>query len=244
MPLKAWLDGEQLDLQRLAALFSDGDVRVVRDDESGRYYLTATDLDGAHEDDSVYVTAETLLRRINGAARIQTPDYQLVTYAGRYTTANGDQVIQPASAELRLRVGLTAEGVVRGPDGEPQPAPPSPAVTRVALAGSNARVDKVLARMAGDLDWVNLFRIYELVRDAPKPASIVKMGWTTENKESAFTASANRPDVSGDDARHAVAPNTKLPNATMTLAEGQDWIRNLVSKWSEWLGNPNRPDHP
>ncbi|ASL14685.1 hypothetical protein [Mycobacterium intracellulare] len=50
MPLKVWLAGEQLDLQRLAALFSDGDVRVVPDnDEDGRYYLTAVGLDQAHE---------------------------------------------------------------------------------------------------------------------------------------------------------------------------------------------------
>src|SRR6516164_5458220 len=105
--------------------------------EDGAYYLTAADLDGAHEDDSVYVTVETLLRRINGAARLETPDFQPVTYARRYTTANGDQVIQPAAAELTLRVGFAAVAVVNGSNGEPQPSPLPPAVTHVALAASN-----------------------------------------------------------------------------------------------------------
>jgi hypothetical protein len=184
--------------------------------------LTATDLEGAHEDDRVYVTVETLLRRINGAARIQTSDYQPVTYVRRYTTANGDQVIQPAAAELRVRVGFAAEGVVHGPDGAPQPAPPSPAATHTALAASNSRADKVLTRMGGNLNWRD---------DETKPASIVGMGWASENEQSVFRASANRPDVSGDDARHAVSPNTALPSRTMTLARGQAFIADLVEKW-------------
>jgi hypothetical protein len=83
MPLKVWLAGEQLDLQRLAALFSDGDVRVVRDDdEGGRYYLTAVGLDQAHEENRVYPTVQLLLGWINGAAKVETPDFDNVTSPG------------------------------------------------------------------------------------------------------------------------------------------------------------------
>ncbi|MGO8940214.1 MAG: hypothetical protein ACLQLO_24910 [Mycobacterium sp.] len=240
MPLKAWLDGEQPDLQQLAALFADGDVRVVRDDESGAYYLTAAGLDGAHEDDRVYATVETLIKWINGAARTVASDFKPVTYAGRYTTANGDQVIQPAGAHLTIRGGFPAGAVVRGSDGQLKPDPPSPAVARVALAASNSRVDKVLGFMASDLDWLNLYKVYELVRDdETKPASIAKMGWASENKQSAFRVSANDPEVSGDDARHAVSQGD--PKRTMTLAEGQAFIIDLLEKWLKWLENPYPP---
>ncbi|MFN3005706.1 hypothetical protein [Mycolicibacterium wolinskyi] len=238
MPIKAWLDGEQPDLQRLAVLFADGDVRVLRDEASGTYYLTAMELNSAHEADRVYVTVEALLNRINGSARTLTSDFRPVRYARRYTTDDGE-VIQPAAFQLTLRVGISASAVVRGPDGEPLPTSPPPAPTHLALAASDVTVDRVLARMAGDLDWFNLFKVYELVRDDPaKPSSIAGMGWATENQQSAFRSSANRPDVSGDDARHAVSPNTTPPRRTMTLAEGETWIRNLVSKWLAWKAGP------
>ncbi|OBF98897.1 hypothetical protein [Mycolicibacter sinensis] len=237
MSLNAWLDGEQPDFERLAVLFADGDVRIVRDDERDAYYLTAAELDSA-DDEDVYFTIEALLKRINGSARTLTPDFQPVRYARKYTT-NGGIVIQPATVQLKIRVSLTVSAVVRGPDGEPQPTSPPPGATHLALAASDGTVDEVLARMAGDLDWFNLFKVYELVRDdSTKPSSIAGMGWATENEQSAFRASANRPDISGEDARHAVSPNTKRPKRTMNLAEGQAWVCNLVSNWLAWKAAP------
>lgn len=97
--------------------------------------------------------------------------------------------------------------------------------------------------MAGDLDWFNLFKIYELIRDDPaKPSPIAGMGWATENQQSAFRSSANRPDVSGDHARHAVSPNTTLPRRTMTLADGQAFITDLAGKWLTWKAAPPAAD--
>jgi hypothetical protein len=238
MPLKVWLAGEQLDLQRLAALFSDGDVRVVPDnDEDGRYYLTAVGLDQAHEENRVYPTVQLLLGWINGAAKVETPDFDDVTYAGRYTTANGDQVIQPTAAVLRLRVGMTATAVVRGPDGEVKPSPQPPAVTRVALAASNDQVAKVLTLMAGDRNWDDLWKVYETIRKAVggTNALVNQLQWITEGDKEAFRESANNPDVSGDDARHAIPTSPTPPTRTMTIDEGRAFINDLIAKWTDWV---------
>jgi hypothetical protein len=241
MPLKVWLDGEQLDLQRLALLFSEGDVRVVRDtDAGGRYYLTAAGLDDAHDDDRVYPTVEMLLKWINGAAKLEPPDFHSVTYGGRYTTGNGDQVIQPAGAVLTIRGGFPAAAVVHGPDGEPKPSPPPPAVARVALAAIDSQVSTVLSLMAGDRNWDDLWKVYETIRDAVggTAALVDQLQWITEDQKEAFKESANNPDVSGDDARHAIASRSTPPTHTMTLREGQTFINALAAKWMERVANP------
>lgn len=238
MPLKVWLDGDRLDLQRLAALFSEGDVRVVRNnDEDGRYYLTAVGLDQAHEEDRVHPKVQLLLGWINGAAKVETPGFGNVTYARRYTTANGDQVVEPAGAVVRLRLGVTATAVVRGPDGEVKPSQPPPAATRVALAASNDQVAKVLTLTAGDRNWDGLWKVYETIRkDAGGTNALVnQLQWITEGDKEAFRESANNPDVSGDDARHAI-PTSPIPSSrTMTIDEGRAFINDLIAKWTDWV---------
>jgi hypothetical protein len=61
----------------------------------------------------------------------------------------------------------------------------------------------------------------------------VKKGWAwaTDKEDSAFTASANRPDVSGEAARHAVPQSPEPPKATMTINEGREFISALVAQW-------------
>ncbi|WP_457135480.1 hypothetical protein [Mycobacteroides abscessus] len=243
MPLKAWLDGELPDLQRLAQLYATGGPKVLRDDECGRYYLTAAELDRAHQDDRVYDVIQILLNSMNGAAKLETPDFKSVAYGRRYVTASGDQLIQPRTAVVAIRGG-SPDVVVSGPDGKPIPQPPPPAVARVALAASNPTVRNVLRALAGEQDWYDLWKVYETIRDSVGNGSkkrgtdalVKKRQWITKAEEGAFRESANNPDISGEAARHAIPTSPTPPAQTMTLAEGQAFISGLVHKWLASLG--------
>lgn len=242
MPLKAWLDGEQPDLQRLAQLYATGGPKVLRDDECGRHYLTAAELDRAHHDDRVFDVIQILLSSMNGAAKLETPDFKSVAYARRYTTTSGDQVIQPRTAVVAIRGG-SPDVVVSGPDGKPIPQPPPRAVARVALAASNPTVRNVLRALACEQDWYDLWKVYETIRDSVgngdkkrgSDALVNQLKWITEAEEGAFRESANNPDISGEAARHAIPTSPKPPTNTMTMAEGQAFVNGLVQKWFESL---------
>jgi hypothetical protein len=54
---------------------------------------------------------------------------------------------------------------------------------------------------AAPLGWVELYKVFEIVRDSAPKADLATMVNAGDLK--AFTASANRPDISGSDARHA-----------------------------------------
>lgn len=109
------------------------------------------------------------------------------------------------SATLEARADLSAtDEVTRGGAPTLQPVPPGSAY--LALVAPNPHVAGVLDLMGGAQaapGWVELYKVYEIIRDNLRPDTIEGSGWATRTELSAFTASANRSDVSGTDARHA-----------------------------------------
>jgi hypothetical protein len=236
MTIKAWLDGAQPDLEELARLWAEGDVRIARDTSEDAYYLTAPEISNPPDTNRFDIPAEILITRINGLARARNADFRPVNLIGRYTTPDGrSHHFAAVNLELRLSIGMDATG--SGTNDQPGPAPPSPWHSYLAAAESCLEVAEVLAIMGrGEkLGWVDLYKVYELIRRAIKRDTIVIRGWATDTEESAFTASANRPDVSGEDARHAVPQGAKPPQHTMTIKEGRSFISALVTNW---LANP------
>jgi hypothetical protein len=236
--VKAWLQGHQFDLEDLAELLAEGDVRVVHDDAEDAYYLTSPEIDNPPEAGRFDKPAERLIVRINGLGRAKSADFRPVKLSGKYTDSNGNAhlFVSPAPAELRIRG--SAAGFVLGPHGQPTPNPPSPWPDRFALAGTNSDVGEVLDIMGQTepLGWVELYKVHEIIRDAIKPNKIYKLKWVTKSDDRAFTGSADRPDVSGREARHARMPGLP-PRRTMSIAEGRSFISNLVTKWLDWLSD-------
>lgn len=242
--VKAWLEGHPHDLQDLVNLFSEGDVRVVHDDEENGYYLTAPDIDAPSEPGRFDQPADALIKRLNGLARTHKADFRPVSLTGRYTSPTGTHVfVAAATMEVRARIGMVAVVV----DGQLVPNPPSPWPNRLALAAANPDVAEALDIMGrGEpLGWDDLYKVHEIVRHAVRPSSITDYGWTDKPTDSAFRASANRPDVSGDDARHA-RQSGQRPVRTMSLAEGRSFIGDLVVQWLNHLApqGDSRSIHP
>lgn len=243
MTMKAWLEGDEIDLRALTRLLAEDDVRVIHDPDEGAYYLTAPEIDNPPPTDNPPETgrfdkaAEALLRRINGMARIQDSGYRPVKLSGKYS--DGDQKhVYVAAFALEVRPRLSATAVVVGPDGKPKPDPPSPWPGRLALAESDPDVAEVLDIMgqAEPLGWDDLYKVHEKIQDSIN-GSIPKMGWASNVDDDAFGASANRRDISGRDARHARREKRPPPKRTMTIQQGRDYISGLVSKWLDWLRN-------
>ncbi len=217
--MKAWLEGQQLDLEDLANLLPSGDVRVVR--EGDAYCLTAPSIDNPPGATTFYEAAQDLLNHVNGLARLQNTSFQPVGLSGKYTDGESQHtVISPRSAECRTGMGTPSVTVTR-PDGTIVPAPPSPWPGRLAVAETNSDVADVFEIMSSTkpVGWDDLFKVHEIVGRSVEPTTIVKLGWTTSNKDSTFTSSANNPAVSGSGARHARPPKGNHPNRKMSIAE-------------------------
>jgi hypothetical protein len=94
-----------------------------------------------------------------------------------------------------------------------------------------AEVSKLLAR--GTDDWVNLYRIYEIVkRDLSGDNQIVRQGCATSNDLTKFRRTANSPDSIGHDARHGVQSGDPPP-VPMESSEAKNLVKKVAQKWLE-----------
>jgi hypothetical protein len=136
------------------------------------------------------------------------------------------------SATIRAKARIVAAGTV---DGESSPPPPDPALQIFGLRETEANAPDVLRLIATrDLDWATLYKVLEIIQnDVGGDKAIAELGWASRKRLGVFTTSANHPEASGDDARHARMKGT--PTDTMTLAEGRAFLQSLVQAWLQWL---------
>ena len=89
-----------------------------------------------------------------------------------------------------------------------------------------ALVDKIVAKVlrlcSRELDWVNLYRIYEVISE--------DMEGLTDKNIKIFKASANNSKVTGDYSRHGKI-KVGTPSETMRLADAQHLIKSKVREW-------------
>lgn len=232
MTIKARLQGVAADLEVLADLFAEGDALVLKDDDG--YYLTAPEVDNPPAEVEYYEAARNRLLQLNGLARLDDPQFRPIQLSGRFT--DGDQthhVVWADAMTCTARLGR-AKVTQTYADGTPAPLLPSPWPDRARVAAnSNPAVGRVLLILARQdaLDWYDLYKIHEIIRRVIEPQKLDKLEWTTKARDRAFTVSADRYEVSGDAARHAVDSRSEPPKQTMTITEGRDYISNLVVSW-------------
>lgn len=248
--VRAELVGHAFDLDNLVTLFPVGDPQVRKTGDT--YWVSSSRLEGFGEDSpSLQAAATELLTILNGVARVQISGFRTVTLRGQYAIAGPDgeprqrAVISAVAAELRVRGTVSAAGIVFNLDGQQvqqsaQAAPNPTALTTILLAETNPEVAEALRLMSQELAWENMYKVFEVVRESvggEKNLTKQPGGLVTKADLSVFTVSANSHAVSGDAARHARRSRSQLepPKRTMTLAQGQEFIRTLVQDWVEHL---------
>jgi hypothetical protein len=230
---KAWIEGDVLDLETLADLFSAGDPLVVHD-ASGDYYLQSAALQDPRSQAGLDA-AQALVKRIIGAARAIDQSFRPIRLTNRYVgpDGTGHVVVSAGVAEARAKVRAVAT-VTR--NGVPVPQPPPKGPRYVKLAAQDPDVADAL-RVLGQptpLDWYDIYKVLEIVENAVGGArQIENSGWATKADIDRLTASANHPGISGDEARHARMKGTPGANRYLTIHEADGLVRRLVANWIE-----------
>lgn len=233
MVVKAILAGSPVDLDALVDAFREGDPRVVADDDG--YYLTSAEFDGLSNGSEFSQAASSMLQGINGVARALDGSYRPVSLAGRFVDGSGitHVVAPPDTAEARDHA---LPPVIRGELGQSVAGPPGPAYFELAKTSPDvAKAQAILGKPLASLDWYDLYKLYEIVRRAAGgDGGLESKGWAGKKELSSFRISANHPDLSGEDARHAVMGN-QAPSYSTSLAEGRALISRLMIAWWDEL---------
>jgi hypothetical protein len=232
--MKAWLTGHQFDLQDLADLLGSGsDVRVIR--AADRFFLSAAELDNPPIGVAFHDVAQKLVIRINGLARVQKPGFSPVDLAGHYDE-DGNVYVAGVTARVEVRAHVSATAVVTGPSGTPvQQAPPASS-RYLALAARSTDVAEALEIMGRpeSLNFAELYKVYEIIEHAGALKAAMKSAGVPETSRALFSRTANHPDASGADARHARSRQAP-PKNPMTIEEALTLIRRLLVAWMDSL---------
>ena len=251
MTVLAELDGHAFDLAALARHFPTGDPHIVASDD-GTYLATALD-DLCGDAAGLLEAAREQLDRLNGYARLMDGSYQRARLNGRFfrdpDRTHGQMVVgdvqlresftivQPLTIETRA----AAFGVAIVTGGAPSTPPPAAGPVHLARTASNKDLDDILDLVgkAERLSWSELYKVFEIIRDAVSRRGregLVATGWTTKSTLNAFTGSADHHLVSGiHEGRHARMSGGP-PRQTMTLDEAQKFVRDLAFRWLDSLG--------
>ncbi len=202
------------------------DLEIIRDAlrhfecsltvEEGRIIIQTSTLVGdvdLEDNDAisqVWEDVKDFIDIINGSAVIEGFSMSPVNlHYIKYVNANGETKFLPNIGNMY--------GVLPGLRGS------KPDISKfIPLALGDKTVAKALRLCSRDLNWVNLYRIYEVISE--------DVGGLTGKEIKIFKGSANNSKVTGDHSRHGKI-NVGTPEQTMRLADAQHLIKSKVREW-------------
>jgi len=208
------LKGDSFDLQELPTLFVFPEATVI--EENGVYYLKSANFNSLIDAGDVLEDARRLLEVINGAAILHLENFMPVQVNNSVTGIDGE------GTRHRFSFGYgTGRPIMKSPQA------PAEITGWLKKVKQDKNVEDAL-RFLCDPDWINLFKIYEIVRD--DVGDLGERGWVTKQDIKRFTQTAQSQDALGDAARHASKKYKPHPKP-MSLMEAKSFIRNILLNW-------------
>lgn len=249
MEWKAYVEGGRIDLLILKRLFPPGqgaDALTFDDGDHGTCFR-AVQLDQVGTVQEAHKIAMWLLRRANGVARVHNDGFRPAALMGRYEDQSGGVHAVVDVPTIEWRGAAFGSATVTTGKGDHVPPPPAPAPRQLSLGANEPNVAAALEFLGapGPLEWFELYKVLEVIREDVKQRSevrrgddaLVATGWTTRTDLDRFKDAANDPTIGGPSARHALRDESRerAEGPPMTQSEGRAYISGLAHSWLDSL---------
>jgi len=231
MPWEVQLTGDPTDLQTLADTFTGGEIQVAQCGKE--YVLRASQFELLDSAASVRESAIELVTALSGSARLVLCAREAIGVGAAVSRVrpNGKResitvlVGQAVSHERALPITVVHGTQTR--------RPADPISKWLPLATQDPVVAKALRlRNADDLEWVDLYRVYEVIKN-DVGRLMEQLGWASRNELERFARTANSVAAAGDKARHGIE-RTDPPREPMSLSHARELIDRIMRSWLEW----------
>jgi len=231
MTWKVRIIGDARDLEELQKSFVNSNISISK--ETDGFYLTSDSFNNCSNHNNVLEIASSILPVINGASKLALGGNIQIKESGviKENRDGTQQVFMAVSDSLTIRDSFVLKII----DNEGQliqeihPADEVPNWVTIGLQDSS--VEKVFRLYGQGLDWVGLYRIYEVIEcDVNGMDTIIKNGWASKRSIKVFKRTANSPSIIGDDARHGKEPS-QPPVKPMLFSEARNLIESLILQW-------------
>lgn len=234
------ISGKKLDLEALSNPFTDGDLRLVAEDD--KYFLESKEFESTSDADEVLKMAGNSLAVLSGVARLAYGARTPLTPGHILRINQNSQKDTFISLTDTLHVSATIGIVKIAISGESEVITDTSAPIRswVRVATNDVAVSKALRLFGSEArDWVGLYRLLEVIEgDVGGIREIVAAGWATGNSLELFGRTANSVGAVGDLARHG-KERTQPPETPMSLSEATSLVEVILHNWLRVKGKDN-----
>lgn len=228
------LTGDTSVLAALTQSLTNGEVRVSHNGQE--YVLTSNQFVSLEDPHEVRQKARDIVTRLDGATRLLLDTSQSIQVGNVYRRReDGKSEIIWFGETVNVRVGMSMPTVkLTYPDGMVKEIHATDPVKQwLGMSFKDEEVAKVLQiRSRGILDWVNLYRIFEIIdSDVGGLDTIASKGWSTRRSMKLFKHTANSPGAIGLDARHGHEKKSTPPTNPMSISDARELIKRIVYAW-------------
>ena len=135
---------------------------------------------------------------------------------------------------IEVRAKAYAATVVTSSDGKLTPQPPPLGPRHAAVQDANVAEALAILGKPTPLGWVELYKVYEIVRASGVLHTAADAAGLKPSDVKLFTHTANHPEASGDEGRHA-RTQQQPPKNPMPIEQARDLVSRLVRAWLDSL---------
>lgn len=229
------LNGLEADLALLNGALDVPDLHIVKRDEG--YYLSSPTFDTLPDVEAVREAAESLVPLLNAGAILQLGGFAGVSRGQvLHLTDEGPDVVFAEPITIAGGGLMRVNATIIDAHGQQQPTLLARAI---AVGQRDVKVAEVCRYITKEHTWVNLYKVWEAIRDdqggreqGRGRQTVTGKGWVTDLDWRRFDDSANSSSLSGENARHHdVQPRHNVP--PMSLQEADNFIMTLAARWLE-----------
>ena len=218
------VDGETVDLEKLVAIQIKTKFQFIKIQD--RFFIRSGSFNDCEYIEDVLKQGEEIIKVINGISEVNLGLNSKIRILG--ATIIDEEVKNIVknyredcfNATISIRTELNDES-----------KPENSMENWIELSEIDENIRKVFRLLNYGLDsFVNMYRIYEIIRnDLGK--SYLKILEIDKSEIDRFTGSANRPDASGELARHGYLPGEPMKQPPMRLGEANNFVYEMIYKW-------------
>jgi hypothetical protein len=235
---RVWIFGDEGALAHLAGSMSGADPAVIR--ATNGFQLQATAFKNLHDAHDVRSKAEEIVTTLSGIARLELGSANRLQ-VGSVQRINPDGMMDwffSLGGSIRPTGNLSMKHIRQ--DGSVvyhRAGGRGAGWLTSALADPDAAKALRLRDGAAALDWSELYKIFEIIREsAGQESKMEARNWTNKAEIVRFRRTAQSPAVAGDGARHGVQKQAPPPDP-MTPQEGRLFIDGLLASWLDCIRN-------
>jgi len=231
MKWEVCITGDESALKELTKLCNENALCINK--RSGKYFLESNHFDKLESKNEVKKVATEIISSLCGATKLIYGAKDPIKYS--HTKKIDDYGKKTIYKELSGVISFSGSVEKKVFDSEGniisvEPADAIPTIVKLALKDINVS-DALRLYGNKNLDWVNLYRLLEIVvKDVGGIDQIANNNWASKKEIRRFKNTSGSWKVLKDEARHA-SESTDPPPNPMSLSEARSLINEIIRKW-------------